>query len=102
MCADQNLAHRLENGKNDNTNGPLSVAVTIDINDIYDGALKVLKLIRPFWPIDNVKFKVGFIQFFNIQSSTSTFYQKEEKNLHNGFVSFVRIIVSLLFLLYFV
>lgn len=64
MCADRNLAHRFGNGKNDYANGPLNVAVTIDINDIYDGALKVLKRIRPFWPLNNVKFKVGFIQFF--------------------------------------
>lgn len=44
------------NGKHGNS--PLNVAVTIDINDIYDGSLKVLKRIRPFWPISNIKFKV--------------------------------------------
>lgn len=60
MCADQNrmpgsISSRQENGHND----PIHVAVTIDMNDIYDGALKVLKRIKPFWPINNVQFKVG-------------------------------------------
>lgn len=72
MCADRNSVHRVGNGKNDYENGPLNVAVTIDINDIYDGALKVLKRIRPFWPLNNVKFKVGFIKFFNIFTSTKS------------------------------
>lgn len=51
------LENALTNGKHDNC--PLNVDVTIDINDIYDGALKVLKRIRPFWPVNNIKFKVG-------------------------------------------
>lgn len=60
MCADQNrvpgtISKNLENGQND----PIYVPVTIDIDDIYDGALKVLKRIKPFWPINNVQFKVG-------------------------------------------
>lgn len=60
MCADQNripgsLSNNLENGQND----PINVAVTIDIDDISDGAMKVLKHIKPFWSINNVKFKVG-------------------------------------------
>lgn len=59
MCADQNrvpgtISNSLENGQND----PIHVAVTIDIDDIYDGALKVVKRIKPFWPINNVQFKV--------------------------------------------
>lgn len=55
MCAAQNpISRRLENGQTDT----ISVAVTIDINDIYDGALKVLKRIKPFWPINNIQFKV--------------------------------------------
>lgn len=64
MCADQNritesISNRQENCQND----PMHVAITIDINDIYDGALKVLKRIKPFWPINNVQFKVGPIPF---------------------------------------
>lgn len=60
MSADQNrlpdsIANCLKNGQND----PICVAVNIDITDIYDGALKVLKAIKPFWPINNVQFKVG-------------------------------------------
>ncbi|XP_055322722.1 ethanolamine kinase [Sitodiplosis mosellana] len=59
MCSDQNhitgsISNHLENGQND----PICVAVTIDINDISDGALKVLKQIKPFWPINNVQFKI--------------------------------------------
>lgn len=60
MCADRNrlsgsISKRLENGQND----PICVAVSIDINDITDGALKVLKHIKPFWPLNNVQYKVG-------------------------------------------
>lgn len=60
MSANQNrlpdsIANCLKNGQND----PICVAVNIDITDIYDGALKVLKAIKPFWPINNVQFKVG-------------------------------------------
>lgn len=59
MCADRisgSISNQhLQNGQND----PICVAVTVDINDIFDGALKVLKHIKPFWPINNVQFKVG-------------------------------------------
>lgn len=59
MCADQltgSIPNQIENGPND----PIHVAVTIDINDISDGPLKVLKCIKPFWPINNVQNKVGY------------------------------------------
>lgn len=56
MCADKNSSNHLANGENEFS--PLNVAITIDINDIYDGALKILKRVKPFWPINNVKFKV--------------------------------------------
>lgn len=56
MCADKNSSNHLANGENECN--PLNVAITIDINDIYDGALKILKRVKPFWPINNVKFKV--------------------------------------------
>lgn len=57
MCADHNrISGSISNGQNDD---PINVAVTIDMNDIYEGALKVLKRIKPFWPINNVQFKVG-------------------------------------------
>lgn len=62
MCADRTRITgsisngHLENGQND----PICVAVNIDINDISDGALKVLKQIKPFWPINNVQFKVRY------------------------------------------
>lgn len=58
MSSDQNRISET-NCQND----PMHVAVTIDINDIYDGALKVLKRIKPFWPINNVQFKVGLSPF---------------------------------------
>lgn len=60
MCADQNrITESISNGQEICPNDPLHIAVTIDINEIYDGALKVLKRIKPFWPINNVQFKVG-------------------------------------------
>lgn len=60
MCADQNhLPNSIPNCRKNGQSDPICVAVNIDINDIYDGALKVLKSIKPFWPINNVQFKVG-------------------------------------------
>lgn len=60
MCADQNrLPNSIPNCRKNGQNDPICVAVNIDINDIYEGALKVLKSIKPFWPINNVQFKVG-------------------------------------------
>lgn len=62
MCADQNrISETNTNRQEICQSDPIHVAVTIDINDIYDGALKVLKRIKPFWPINNVQFKVGSI-----------------------------------------
>lgn len=56
MCAEKSglaNATACQNG-----NEPINIEISIDINDIYDGALKVLKRVKPFWPINNVKFKV--------------------------------------------
>lgn len=70
MCADGNritgsISKRYENGQND----PIHVAVIIDINDIYDGALKVVKCIKPFWPINNVQYKVGQTNHHTVHTS---------------------------------
>lgn len=56
MCAEKSgLANATAS---QNGNEPMNIEIAIDINDIYDGALKVLKRVKPFWPINNVKFKV--------------------------------------------
>lgn len=41
-----------------NGNDTLSLSYTIDINDIFDGALHVIQHIKPLWAIDDIKFKV--------------------------------------------
>lgn len=38
--------------------GDKFVPVTIAENDLFSGITKVLKVLRPTWPLDNVKFKV--------------------------------------------
>lgn len=38
--------------------GDKFVPVTIEENDLFGGITKVLKVLRPTWPLDNVKFKV--------------------------------------------
>lgn len=40
------------------TAGDKFVPVTIEENDLFGGITKVLKVLRPTWPLDNVKFKV--------------------------------------------
>lgn len=67
------LSKTISNRQESCQDDPIYVDVTIDINDIGDGALKVLKHIKPFWPINDVQFKVGFslAQFF-FSSSPST------------------------------
>lgn len=60
MCADHNrISETISNGQGICQSVPVHVPVTIDIDDIYNGVLKVLKRIKPFWPINNVQFKVG-------------------------------------------
>lgn len=38
--------------------GDKFVPVTIEETDLFGGITKVLKVLRPTWPLDNVKFKV--------------------------------------------
>lgn len=38
--------------------GDKFVPVTIEENDLFDGITNVLKVLRPTWPLDDVKFKV--------------------------------------------
>lgn len=37
----------------------VTLGITIDIADIYDGALQVIKRIKPLWIINNIQFKVS-------------------------------------------
>lgn len=57
MSSDRCAAKKrdLNNCENNNT---LVLDVTVDINDICDGALQVIKRIRPLWKINDIKFKV--------------------------------------------
>lgn len=38
--------------------GDIFVPVKIEENDIFTGILKLLEIIRPSWPSENIKFKV--------------------------------------------
>lgn len=37
----------------------VTIPLTIDENDVFEGARKILKIIRPTWNDDNIKFKVN-------------------------------------------
>lgn len=45
------------NNQSDVTNNVVKIPVTIDDN-VIDGAKEILKVIRPSWIPDNIKFKV--------------------------------------------
>lgn len=69
MCADHNLqpsAAAALAATHQNGIEPINIQITIDIADIYDGALQVLKRVKPFWPINNVKFKVSRCLFHDL------------------------------------
>lgn len=38
--------------------GDTFVPIKIEENNLYDGILKLLAVLRPGWPSDNIKFKV--------------------------------------------
>lgn len=48
-------------GGSDNGTPPsdiIKIQITIDENNVIDGAREILKVVRPSWSCDNIKFKV--------------------------------------------
>lgn len=70
MCADRPstaaAAAAVAAASHQNGADPMNIQITIDITDIYDGALKVLKRVKPFWPTNNVKFKVSLLPIYRL------------------------------------
>lgn len=47
------------NGSPETNDEVVTIPVTIDENNVLDGAREILKIIRPTWNDDDIKFKVN-------------------------------------------
>lgn len=52
----QRLNGQQEHPINDKT---VKLDISIDLNDINDGALQVIKSVKPLWTINKIRFKVS-------------------------------------------
>lgn len=56
------------NGEPKSSSTTIKLNISIDINNINDGALNVIKIIRPEWIVDNIRFKVGYFMSYDWRS----------------------------------
>lgn len=45
------------------------ISVTVNENDLESGALKILQIIRPRWPVASIRFKVCIISMLLIKKN---------------------------------
>lgn len=76
----ENIESNYQKSSPESNDEVATIPLTIDENNVFEGAREILKIIRPTWNDENIKFKVNKCAAFFVINIMKTLRDLENQN----------------------